>query len=173
MRTSSYIARWLIVFGAILALPVTGYAQEAVLSGTVTDSMGLVVPGVTVTALHQASGNTFVAVTDERGAYRLSVRIGFYEVTVSLPGFSSITRSVELLVGQQAVMNFEISPSAVQESVTVTGEPPLIDTSRSSLGSNIDSRQMESLPLTWSQVDGSGHAGGRQQAGRVQQVAVV
>ena len=56
--------RRLVVIGAIVALPVTGYAQEAAVSGTVTDSTGGVLPGVAVTALHEATGNTFVAVTD-------------------------------------------------------------------------------------------------------------
>ena len=56
---------------ALLAWPATGHAQEATISGTVTDSTGGVLPGVTITAVHEASGNTFVAVTDERGAFRM------------------------------------------------------------------------------------------------------
>ena len=59
---------------ALLAWPATSHAQEATVSGTVTDSTGGVLPGVTVTALHEASGNTFVAVSDERGAFRLPAR---------------------------------------------------------------------------------------------------
>ena len=74
MRSS--LLRRLIVLGAILALPVTGYGQEAVVSGTVTDTTGGVLPGVTITAVHEASGNTFEAVTDERGIYRIAVRVG-------------------------------------------------------------------------------------------------
>ena len=46
------------------------------LSGTITDSTGGVLPGVTVTAMHAATGNTFVAVTDERGGFRMPVRVG-------------------------------------------------------------------------------------------------
>jgi hypothetical protein len=68
--------RWLIAMGAISLMPSAGLAQESTVSGTVTDSTGGVLPGVTVTALNEASGNTFVAVTDERGTYRLSVRTG-------------------------------------------------------------------------------------------------
>ena len=60
----------------ILALPGVGYAQEAILSGVISDSTGAVVPGVAVSAVHQASGNVFEAVTDVRGGYRLSVRTG-------------------------------------------------------------------------------------------------
>src|SRR2546426_1390706 len=136
------------VIGAILALPVTGYAQEAVVIGTVTDSTGGVLPGVTVTALHEASGNTFEAVTDARGAYRIPVRIGIYQLTVQLAGFATVTRSgLELLVGQQAVVNLQIVPSGVQETVTVTGQAPLIDTTTSTRSGTVDPRQMQELPV--------------------------
>ena len=53
----TFVRRFLIV-GAFLLLPVTGYAQEATLTGTVTDSTGAVLPGVTVSALNEATGNT-------------------------------------------------------------------------------------------------------------------
>ena len=104
-------------------------------------------PGVTVTALHEASGNTFVAVTDTVGAFRLPMRTGGYKVTVELPGFATIVRSVNLLLGQTAAVALEMSPSTVQESVTVTGEAPLIDTQTSGLAGNIDPKQMQELPL--------------------------
>ena len=51
----------------MLAIPIAAFAQEAVLTGTISDSTGGVLPGVTVTAVHAASGNKFLAVTDERG----------------------------------------------------------------------------------------------------------
>ena len=148
MRMRSDVARWLVVVGAILMSPVAGYAQEATLSGTVTDATGGVLPGVTVRAIHEASGNSFEAVTDERGGYRVPVRIGVYRVTAELSGFATVTRTgLELLVGQQAVVNLQMSPSTVQESVTVTGEAPLIDITQSSLAGNIDPRQVSELPV--------------------------
>src|SRR2546428_14025764 len=104
------------VIGAILALPVTGYAQEAVVIGTVTDSTGGVLPGVTVTALHEASGNTFEAVTDARGAYRIPVRIGIYQMTGQLAGVGTLTRGGPgLLVGREAGGNLYIGASRGQE----------------------------------------------------------
>jgi len=114
----SNVLRLMVVVVAILVLPIfthSGYAQEATLSGTVTDSTGGVLPGVVVRALHEASGNTFETVTDERGAYRIPVRIGVYRVTAELPGFTTVTRSgLEVLVGQQDVVNLQMSPSTVQ-----------------------------------------------------------
>lgn len=143
----SSIRRFFFVF-AMLLVPVAGYAQEASIIGTVTDSSGGVVPGVTVTAVHEATGNTFEAVTDERGGYRLAVRVGDYRLTANLPGFTTVTLTgVKVLVGQQIVSNVQMVPSGLQESVTVTGEAPLLDTTQSDLGGNIDPRQMEELPV--------------------------
>ena len=143
---SSLVGR-LIVLCALLALPVAAYAQEAVLSGTVTDSTGAVLPGVSVKAVHEASGNTFEAVTDQRGAYRMSVRIGGYVITAQLSGFTTVTRrGVELLVGDTAVIDMRMGLTAVAETVTVTAEAPLIETTKSSVGGTIDPRQMQELP---------------------------
>jgi hypothetical protein len=140
----------LVLFAALIvvgAIPARGLAQEASLSGTVTDSTGGALPGVTVTAVHEASGNTFEAVTDERGEYRIPVRVGAYRVTADLAGFTPATRTITLLVGQQAVLGLQLAVSGVQESVTVTGEAPLLDVTQSSLGGNIDTRQLEELPV--------------------------
>ena len=82
-----------VIFGcAILMLPGAAYAQEASLTGTVTDSTGGVLPGVTVRALHEATGNTFDTMTDGRGAYRIPARIGVYKITAELQGFTTATR---------------------------------------------------------------------------------
>ena len=104
-------------------------------------------PGVTVTALHEATGNTFVVVTDARGDYRVPVRIGSYRITAELSGFTTVARTVQLLVSQTVVVNLQLAPSTVQETVTVTGEAPLIDTTSSTRGGNIDPRQMQELPI--------------------------
>ena len=74
--------------------------RELRLAGTVKDSSGAVLPGVTVTAVHEASGNTFVAVTDQAGAFRLLMRTGSYRVTVELAGFATVVRTANLLLGQ-------------------------------------------------------------------------
>ena len=64
------------VVGALLALPHAASAQEATITGKIVDSTGGVLPGVTVTALHEATGTQFVGVTDTLGVYRIPVRIG-------------------------------------------------------------------------------------------------
>ena len=132
---------------ALVLMPLTAHAQEATLSGTISDEAGGVLPGVVVRAVNEANGNSFEAVTDEAGAYRLALRVGTYRLTAELPGFASIARTITLLVGQQAVANLSMAVSAVQETVTVTGAAPLLDVSESTLGANIDSRQLEALPV--------------------------
>jgi hypothetical protein len=75
---SRRVVNRLLLVIAMLVLPVAGYAQEASINGTVTDSTGGVLPGVTITAVHEASGNTFEAVTDERGIYQpRMLQLGF------------------------------------------------------------------------------------------------
>ena len=149
-RSGCFIRRLLavcvVVCGA-MALPQMASAQEAVLSGTVTDSSGGVLPGVTVTAVHTATGNSFLAMTDERGGFRVPVRIGQYRISAELQGFAIVTKAAELLVGQTAVVNLQMAPSTIQESIVVNGEAPLVDTATSTLGGNIDKRQMQDLPI--------------------------
>jgi hypothetical protein len=137
----------LLLASMILTLPMIAHAQEAAVSGTITDSSGGVLPGVTVRAVHEATGNAFDTVTDARGAYRLAVRVGALRVTAEIQGFNTTTRAIELLVGQTGVLNLQMSPSGVAETLTVTGEAPLIETTTSTLGGNIDPRQMAELPV--------------------------
>lgn len=139
-------ARWACGLLLILAWPALGHAQDAVINGTVTDSTGGVLPGVTVTALHTATGTTFLGVTDERGAYRIAMRVGLFRLTLELPGFASVTRNVDVLLGQTLTVSLQMEAGGIQESVTVTGEAPLIQATDSTLAGNIDPRQMEALP---------------------------
>jgi carboxypeptidase family protein/TonB-dependent receptor-like protein len=144
----SGVVRWFVVVGVSLVLPSLAFAQEAVLSGTVTDSTNAMLPGVTVRAVNEASGNSFEAVTDQRGAYRVAVRVGQYRVIAELAGFTTVNRTgIELLVGQVVALNLQMAPSSVQELVVVTAETPLIETTTSSLGGNVDPRQVQELPV--------------------------
>jgi hypothetical protein len=132
---------------SFLLVPVLGSAQEAVLTGTVTDSTGGVLPGVTVTATHEATGNTFVGVTDGSGIFRIPARIGTFRVSAELSGFNTVQRTgITLLVGQTVSVDVQMQVSTLQETVTVTGEAPLIDVSTSVVGGNIDQLQMQELP---------------------------
>ena len=140
--------RLLLGLVTLLALPVLAHAQEAAFVGTVTDTTGSVLPGVTVTAVHAATGNVFETVTDGTGAYRLPVRVGGYRLTAQLPGFATVVQEgLGLLVGQEATVNLQLAVSGLAESVTVTGEAPLVDVTASAASGNIDSRQLSEIPV--------------------------
>ena len=112
----------------ILALPITASAQEATLTGQVVDTTGAVLPGVVVRAIHEATGTTTEVVTDGRGGFRIPVRIGTHQITAELTGFTTVTRAgLSLSIGQEIVVNLQMSPSTVQETVTVTAEAPLVN----------------------------------------------
>jgi len=143
----SNVVKHFILLCAMLALPAMVFAQDAVLTGTITDATGAVLPGVAIQATNEASGNTFDAVTDARGVYRIPVRVGSYKIVAQLSGFGDVTRmGVNLLVGQTITLNLQMAPSTLQETVTVTGEAPLIETQSSEVGGTIDPRQVSDLP---------------------------
>ena len=95
------------------------------------------------------NGAASTAVTDATGTYRfVTLAPGHYELTAMLSGFAQVTRTgVQVAVGQTVTINMQMATAGLQESVTVTGEAPLVDVSTSSLGSNISQAQMEELPV--------------------------
>src|SRR5919204_3043961 len=143
------LVRLLVVIAlSSLLLPTIGFAQEATIGGTVKDSTAAVLPGVAIRAVHEATGTQFESFTDERGTFRIPVRIGVYRMTAELTGFATLQQmGLEVLVGQQVALNLVMMPSTIAESVTVTGEAPLVNVSSSQLGGNIDSRQLSELPV--------------------------
>ena len=107
---------------ALLALPATVSAQTAELRGSVQDSTGSALPGVTVTIVNTATGVERVVVTDEQGGFRVPVlQPGPYTVESSLTGFGSDTQKVVLTVGQVADLRVSLSLGTIQESVEVVG----------------------------------------------------
>ena len=140
--------RWLHFLAILLfLLPAPAFAQEATVIGTVTDATGGVLPGVTVRAMHDATGNTFETVTDERGNFRIPVRTGSYRIMAELQGFTPAVKATELLVGSEVRVNLQLAPGSLQESVTVTSEAPLVDTTTTRVAGNVDPRQVLELPV--------------------------
>ena len=138
------------LWAAALLLSVSSaFAQEATINGTVTDESKGVLPGVTVIATSLANGRTFSDVSNERGDYRIvGVPAGRYKVQAELSGFATvIVPDVELLVGQNRTVPFAMQVASLSETLTVTGEAPLVDVSSSQVAGNVDRRQMEELPL--------------------------
>jgi Carboxypeptidase regulatory-like domain len=130
-------------------LAATAYAQGSSITGAAVDDTKAVVPGVSVTATDQETGRQVVAVTDDKGEYRLvNLLPGKYTIHAELSGFSTVVfRDVELLVGQHAAVPLTMKLAQVSETLTVVGETPLVDTTSSQVAGNVDRRQMEQLPL--------------------------
>ena len=125
------------------------FAQStATIVGVVRDSGG-VLPGATVTVRNVDTGLTRSVPTGEDGAYRFpALPVGPYEIRAELSGFRTTVRSgVRLLVGQEAVVDMVLELGSIQETVTVTAETPLVETTTSGLGAVITATEIASLPL--------------------------
>ena len=115
----------------LLSLPAAGLAQTSSIAGTVRDPSGAVLPGVTVEASSPALiEKARVGVTDAAGVYRVeNLRPGNYLVTFALPGFSTVRREgIELTSDFTATVNVELKVGSLEETITVTGESPVVDT---------------------------------------------
>ena len=120
------------------------------LTGTVRDSSGGALPGVTVEASSPALiERAKSVVTDDEGRYRLiDLRPGAYTVTFTLQGFSTLKRDgIEVTTGFAATVNAELAVGSVTETVTVTGAAPLVDVSNSSQQVVLTREVIQALPL--------------------------
>lgn len=117
--------------------------------GTVTDPTGAVISGATVTVRNVGTGITRTATTDAGGRYRLpELALGNYEVTTNATGFQSMVRSgITLTVGQVATVDFSLQIGSVNESVTVTGEAPLVNATNATVSGLVSEQAMKALPL--------------------------
>lgn len=145
---------WTCVLALLLALaagPV--FAQTDVttsrISGVVEDSEGAPLPGVTVEVTNTETGLVQVAVTDERGFFRvLNLPTGTYRVSASLDGFATATaESVRLLLGSTPTVNFTLQSATISETITVTAEElPVVEVTNTQIGTTIQQEQIENLP---------------------------
>ena len=133
-----------------LLLAAPAWAQQASgIAGLVRDSSGAVLPGVTVEAASPALiEKVRTAVTDAQGRFNIvNLRPGTYVVTFSLPGFNSVKREgIQLTAGFTAAVNADMQVGALEETITVSGETPLIDTQNTRQQTVLSSELLEALP---------------------------
>jgi hypothetical protein len=122
------------------------FAQTGAISGTVKDSQGGALPGVTVTL--EGSGPSSVFITEGDGAYRfLNVPPGSYKITAALTGFqSSIRDGIVVAVGQNVALPLTLGVAAVQESVLVTGASPIVDATHMGTATNFTQDELSKVP---------------------------
>ena len=130
-------------------LPAAVSAQS--LAGTVRDTSGAVLPGVTVEASSPALiTKVRTGVTDESGQYRITdLPPGTYKVTFTLPGFATVVREgVELTGGGVMTIGADMRVGELQETITVTGESPVVDVQTARQQTVIDGDVMRTLPAS-------------------------
>ena len=137
------------VLTAALMATSSAFAQNAQVAGTVKDPSGGVVPGVTVIAKNNATGVTRTEVTDEKGGFRLvGLQPGSYSIMAHIQEFDTGNRpNVVLAIDQTATIDFTLKPATVAETVSVTAEAPLVDTTRSDIGTAMTTQQIQDLPV--------------------------
>ena len=141
--------RVLLVVGLSLLLAVSGFAQTARVGGKVTDQQGGVLPGATVSITNVATGLSSEVVTNASGSYLFpSLDPGEYRLNVTMPGFASYVREgILLATGQGVTMDAGLQVEGVTETVTVTGESPMISTRESKVGGVVDTEQIQNVPI--------------------------
>jgi Carboxypeptidase regulatory-like domain len=145
------------VIALMLALPHIALAQQASIQGNVIDESKAVLPGVSVTATAVDTGRQFTDISNETGDYRLvGLPAGRYNLQAELPGFgNAVISNIELLVGQNASIPLTMKVAANIEEVTVTGEVPFVDSQQAHVAANVDTRQMQEIPIAgrnWQQL---------------------
>src|SRR4029079_181736 len=136
-----------------LLLPLAALAQSQAaggsIEGTVTDESGAVLPGVTVSIKNPANAVSRDATSDPRGVFRAPLLpVGTYDITAALDGFTTVHQAdVTVAIGQTVTLEITLKVAAAAESITVTAEAPIIETTRGAQASNVGARAIQNLPV--------------------------
>ena len=137
-----------VVLSCLVLLPAAAFAQAGI-AGNVKDSSGAVLPGVTVEAASPALiEKTRSVVTDGGGNYKIeNIRPGTYSVTFTLPGFNTVKRDgIELAGSFVATVNADMKVGAIEETITVTGETPIVDIQSTARQQVLNKDVIEAIP---------------------------
>jgi hypothetical protein len=142
---------WRLILGAVLTVALVSPAfgqQRGSISGKVVDPANLALPGATVTVTEQNTGFTRTVVTAETGTYLIpNLEPGIYTLTVELSGFAELKQAdIALVAGSALTIDQKMQVAGLQETVTVTGEAPLIQKTSNQIGGSLSSREIEDVP---------------------------
>src|SRR5262245_19449656 len=138
----------MLLFVSLVILPSSAYAQASI-TGVVRDTSGALLPGVTVEAASPALiEKVRSVVSDGTGQYRIeNLRPGSYTVTFTLPGFATVKREgIELTGNYVASIDAELRVGALEETITVTGDTPVVDVQSTVRQHVLDQEVLETLP---------------------------
>ena len=142
------LTRAFIFLASLSSIPAGAYAQASI-AGVVKDSSGAVLPGVTVEAASDVLiEKVRIAVTDSTGQFRVvDLRPGTYSVTFKLTGFSAVRREgIELTGVATTTVNADLRVGALSETITVTGETPIVDVQSARRQTTVANEVLNSLP---------------------------
>jgi len=139
---------WALLLSLIIALPVSAQETRGNISGTVKDSTG-VIPGASVVITSTDTGAKQELVTNSSGYFEAPLmQPGNYAISVEMAGFKKLSRTGLLLaVGQRLEIPLTLELGAISETITVTGEAPLLDTNSVASAQTFDTRMVEGLPM--------------------------
>ena len=146
---SKRIVPFLLLVAALLATSPALAQSTATLQGTVTDSKGAVLPNATVVVRNRSTSSERTTQTDSEGNYQVAaLPAGVYSVEVRVQGFKTqVADSVTLEVAKTAVQNFQMDVGAISEQVLVSSDVPVIETATTSVGTVINQRTVQEIPL--------------------------
>jgi len=131
------------------SLSASAQLSTATMFGTVADSTGAAIPNATLVFTQTQTNFARQTTSNGEGQYRAEfLPVGPYSVKVDSPGFKQIVQTgIVLAAAQEAALNFSLQPGAETTEVTVTADLPLVNAGNSVLGSSIDNRAVDNLPL--------------------------
>ena len=149
MKNRPSVALVLALTALLLSAPAAAQVGGAAnIAGVITDESGAALPGVTVTITNTATGRAQTLVTGGEGRYRaVALQPGPYEVAAELQGFAAVRRAITLVVGADAALDVTLGVAALAETITVSGEAPLIEVAKSQPSSVITAAQLGALPV--------------------------
>ncbi len=148
-KRSALFFPFLMLVAALLATSSALAQSTATLQGTVTDSKGAVLPNATVVVRNRNTSTERTTQTDSDGNYQVAaLPVGVYTVEVRVEGFKTqVADQVRLEVAKTAVQNFQMDVGAISEQVLVSSDVPVIETATTSVGTVINQRTVQEIPL--------------------------
>ena len=146
---------WTVLLSATLATVAYGQGDQGQISGTIKDSSGAVVPGVTVTVTNERTGEERTTLSGDSGTYfAVALRPSDYTVRAKLPGFAvTESKGIHLVVGQKLILDLTIRPESLTQTVNVEAVlEQTLDTSSARMGVNVDLREIQDLPVNGRQL---------------------
>ena len=147
--TSKLLLLGLFVALALAPLASFGQAISGNIVGTITDSTGAAITTADITATNVATGVVATAKPNGAGEYRFdNLLVGTYKISVKAAGFRTVNVQVEVQLNTTGTANVALVPGATTETVEVSGEAPIIDTTTAQLQTTYENKQLQDLPTT-------------------------